>query len=490
MAYTTLTDKLSDKTLLRTQAYVSGEWIDADDGETFDVTDPATGAVIVSLPHLKRAETVRAITAAEKSQKEWAALPAKQRSTILRNLFDLIVENADDLGKILTAEMGKPIAEAIGEIHYGASFIEWFSEEAKRVYGDNIPGHMSDKRIDVLRQPVGVVAAITPWNFPNAMITRKMAPALAVGCSFVCLPASATPLSALAIAVLAERAGIPRGVFSVISSASSSAIGQEFCENNTVRKLSFTGSTRVGRILMKQGASQIMKLSLELGGNAPFIVFNDADLDKAIEGAMLCKFRNSGQTCVCANRIYVQSGIYDAFAKKLEEKIRELKVGNGFDDGVNIGPLINQSAVDKIQEHIADAIAKGATIVCGGKRYDNDGTFFEPTLITNVTQDMQVATGETFGPMAPLFKFDTEEEVIAYANDTIYGLASYFYTNDLTRTYRVREALEYGIVGVNTGIISTAVAPFGGIKQSGMGREGSKYGIDDYLELKYVCTSL
>ena len=490
MTHENLIDKLSDKTLLATQAYVGGEWIDADDGDTFDVTDPATGAVIVSLPHLKRAETARAIGAAETAQKDWAALPAKERSAILKTLYALMVANADDLGKILTAEMGKPLAEAVGEINYGASFIEWFAEEGKRVYGDTIPGHMPDKRITVLRQPVGVVAAITPWNFPNAMITRKMAPALAVGCSFVCLPASTTPLSALAIAVLAERAGIPKGVFSVISSASSSDIGKEFCENPIVRKLTFTGSTRVGRILMEQGAPQIMKLSLELGGNAPFIVFDDADLDKAIEGAMICKFRNNGQTCVCANRIYVQAGIYDAFAEKFAAKIKDLKVGNGFDAGVNMGPLINDSAVTKVQEHIADATAKGGTVVCGGNPHSKGGTFFEPTLITGITQDMAVATDETFGPLAPLFKFETEEEVIAHANDTIYGLAAYFYTNNLSRTHRIQEALEYGIVGVNTGIISTETAPFGGIKQSGLGREGSKYGMDDFLELKYICTSI
>lgn len=490
MTYENLIDRLSDKTLLATQAYVGGEWIDADDGDTFDVIDPATGAVITSLPHLKRAETARAIAVAETAQKDWAALPAKERSALLKKLYTLMVDNADDLGKILTAEMGKPLAEAVGEINYGASFIEWFAEEGKRVYGDTIPGHMSDKRITVLRQPVGVVAAITPWNFPNAMITRKMAPALAVGCSFVCLPASTTPLSALAIAVLAERAGLPKGVFSIISSPSASDIGKEFCENPSVRKLTFTGSTRVGRILMEQGASQIMKLSLELGGNAPFIVFDDADLDKAIEGAMICKFRNNGQTCVCANRIYVQAGIYDAFAEKFAAKMQDLKVGNGFDTGVNMGPLINESAMAKVQEHIADATTKGGTVVCGGKPHSKGNTFFEPTLITGATQDMVVATDETFGPLAPLFKFETEEEVIAHANNTIYGLAAYFYTNDLSRTHRIQEALEYGIVGVNTGITSTETAPFGGVKQSGLGREGSKYGMDDYLELKYVCTSI
>ncbi len=490
MTYTHLRDIVSDTTLLATKAFVGGTWTDADDGTTFDVVDPATQSVIVSLPHLKQSETARAVAAAAVAQQQWAQYTAKQRAAILRQLYDLMMENARDLGKILTAEMGKPLAEAIGEVQYGASFIEWFAEEGKRIYGETIPAHMADKRIAVLRQPVGVVSAITPWNFPNAMITRKMAPALAAGCAFVCLPASATPLSALAIAVLAERAGVPKGVLSVICSASSSVIGKEFCENPTVRKLSFTGSTRVGRILMQQGAPQVMKMSMELGGNAPFIVFDDADVDKAVEGAMICKFRNNGQTCVCANRIYVQAGIYDSFAAKLAAKVQQLKVGNGFDDGVHMGPLINESAVQKVENHIQDATAKGAKVVCGGNRHTLGGTYFEPTLLTGVSQDMAVANDETFGPLAPLFKFDTEQQAIAYANDTIYGLASYFYTNNLGRAYRVQEALEYGIVGVNTGIISTEVAPFGGVKQSGLGREGSKHGIDEYLELKYICTGI
>ncbi len=490
MTHKNLTDLLSDKTLLATKAYVGGEWIDADDGAAFDVTNPATGEIIASLPHLKRTETARAIASAKIAQKKWAKITAKQRANILRKLYDLMLENAEDLGKILTAEMGKPLTEAIGEIQYGASFIEWFAEEGKRLYGETIPPHMEDKRITVLRQPVGVVSAITPWNFPNAMITRKMAPALASGCAFVCLPASATPLSALAMGVLADRAGLPKGILSILCSQSSSKVGLEFCENETVRKLSFTGSTQVGRILMRQGADQIMKMSMELGGNAPFIVFEDADIDKAVEGAMICKFRNNGQTCVCANRIYVQSGIYDIFAKKLTEKVHNLKIGNGFEEGVHMGPLINTSAVEKVQQHIADAIQKGGEIICGGKPHTIGGTYFEPTIITGVTQDMMVATDETFGPLAPLFKFETENEVIEYANNTIYGLASYFYTENLSRAIRVQENLEYGIVGVNTGIISTEMAPFGGIKQSGLGREGSKHGLDDYVELKYICTSI
>ena len=401
-----------------------------------------------------------------------------------------MVENADDLGIILTAEMGKPIAEGKGEILYGASFIEWFAEEAKRVYGETIPGHQVDKRITVIKQPVGVVASITPWNFPNAMITRKVAPALAAGCSFVSRPATETPLSALAIVLLAERAGVPKGVFSVITSKKSSLIGKEFCSNPAIRKLTFTGSTEVGRILMRQSAEQIMKVSMELGGNAPFIVFDDADLDKAVEGALISKYRNNGQTCVCANRIYVQSGVYDAFAKKLADAVNKMKVGDGFESGVSSGPLINSDAVDKVEEHISDALEKGAKILTGGKRHELGGLFFEPTVITGVTSDMMVTNDETFGPVAPLFKFDTEEDVIQQANDTIFGLASYFYARDLSRVYRVSEALEYGMVGINTGLISTEVAPFGGVKQSGIGREGSHHGIEDYLEMKYLCTSI
>jgi succinate-semialdehyde dehydrogenase/glutarate-semialdehyde dehydrogenase len=481
---------LKDPSLLCTQAYVSGEWINADDGSTFEVKNPARGDVIAAVPDMGLAETKRAIEAARLAQKPWAAKTGKERSAILRKWNDLMVENADDLGIILTAEMGKPIAEGKGEILYGASFIEWFAEEAKRVYGETIPGHQVDKRITVIKQPVGVVASITPWNFPNAMITRKVAPALAAGCSFVSRPATETPLSALAIVLLAERAGVPKGVFSVITSKKSSLIGKEFCSNPAIRKLTFTGSTEVGRILMRQSAEQIMKVSMELGGNAPFIVFDDADLDKAVEGALISKYRNNGQTCVCANRIYVQSGVYDAFAKKLADAVNKMKVGDGFESGVSSGPLINSDAVDKVEEHISDALEKGAKILTGGKRHKLGGLFFEPTVITGVTSDMMVTNDETFGPVAPLFKFDTEEDVIQQANDTIFGLASYFYARDLSRVYRVSEALEYGMVGINTGLISTEVAPFGGVKQSGIGREGSHHGIEDYLEMKYLCTSI
>ncbi len=408
----------------------------------------------------------------------------------MRAWYDLMVANADDLGAILTAEMGKPLAEAKGEVLYGASFVEWFAEEAKRVYGETIPGHQRDKRITVIKQPIGVAASITPWNFPNAMIARKVAPALAVGCGFVARPAAETPLSALAMAVLAERAGVPAGLFSVVTSTKSSAIGKEFCENHAVRKLTFTGSTEVGRILLRQAADQVMKCSMELGGNAPFIVFDDADLDKAVEGAMISKFRNNGQTCVCANRIYVQAGVYDAFADKLAAAVKKLNVGDGLDDGVTTGPLINAAAVEKVEEHIADALAGGGHVVTGGKRHALGGTFFEPTVVTGITPEMKVSTEETFGPLAPLFKFETEEEVIRLANDTIFGLASYFYARDIGRITRVQEALEYGMVGVNTGLISTEVAPFGGVKQSGLGREGSHHGVEDYLEMKYICLSV
>lgn len=487
---TNLSSMLKDPSLLCTQAYVSGEWINADDGSTFEVKNPARGDVIAAVPDMGLAETKRAIEAARLAQKPWAAKTGKERSAILRKWNDLMVENADDLGIILTAEMGKPIAEGKGEILYGASFIEWFAEEAKRVYGETIPGHQVDKRITVIKQPVGVVASITPWNFPNAMITRKVAPALAAGCSFVSRPATETPLSALAIVLLAERAGVPKGVFSVITSKKSSLIGKEFCSNPAIRKLTFTGSTEVGRILMRQSAEQIMKVSMELGGNAPFIVFDDADLDKAVEGALISKYRNNGQTCVCANRIYVQSGVYDAFAKKLADAVNKMKVGDGFESGVSSGPLINSDAVDKVEEHISDALEKGAKILTGGKRHELGGLFFEPTVITGVTSHMMVTNDETFGPVAPLFKFDTEEDVIQQANDTIFGLASYFYARDLSRVYRVSEALEYGMVGINTGLISTEVAPFGGVKQSGIGREGSHHGIEDYLEMKYLCTSI
>jgi len=487
---TNLKDLLKDPSLLATQGYLAGEWVDGDDGATFDVTNPARGDVIAKVADLSRAQAARASAAAEAAQKEWAAKTAKERANILRRWYDLMMKNADDLGTILTAEQGKPLAEAKGEIGYGASFIEFFAEEAKRIYGETIPGHQPDKRIMVLKQPIGVAASITPWNFPNAMITRKAAPALAAGCSFVARPAAETPLSALVMGVLAERAGIPKGVLSIIPSSRSSEIGKEFCENPAVRKLTFTGSTEVGRILLRQAADQVMKCSMELGGNAPFIVFDDADLDEAVAGAIMCKFRNNGQTCVCANRIYVQAGVYDAFAKKLAAALSQMKIGDGLEEGVALGPLINQDAIAKVQEHIADATAKGGTVFYGGQSHQGEGFFMPPTIVTGATKDMAVATEETFGPLAPLFKFEDVDEVIELANDTIFGLASYFYAKDLSRVYKVAEALEYGIVGVNTGIISTEVAPFGGVKQSGLGREGSHHGIDDYLELKYICMSV
>ncbi|MEY3961612.1 MAG: succinate-semialdehyde dehydrogenase, partial [Pseudomonadota bacterium] len=439
---------------------------------------------------MTRADAKRAIEVADKARHEWAARTGKERAAIMRKWFDLMVENADDLAAILTAEMGKPLAEAKGEVLYGASFIEWFGEEAKRVYGETIPGHQRDKRITVLKQPIGVATSITPWNFPNAMIARKVGPALAVGCGMVARPAAETPLSALAMAVLAERAGVPKGVFSVVTSSRSSDIGKEFCENPRVRKLTFTGSTEVGRILLRQAADQVLKCSMELGGNAPFIVFDDADLDKAVEGAMISKFRNNGQTCVCANRIYVQAGVYDAFAEKLAAAVKKLNVGDGLKAGTTTGPLINMDAVEKVQEHISDVVSGGGKVLTGGKTHALGGTFFEPTVLTGVTNDMKVATEETFGPVAPLFKFETEEEVIHLANNTIFGLASYFYARDVGRITRVQEALEYGMVGVNTGLISTEVAPFGGVKQSGLGREGSHHGIEDYMEMKYVCLSI
>ncbi len=481
---------LSARNLLEGRSYVDGEWIDADSGATFPVTNPATGEEIARMADLGQAETARAIDAAYAAQPAWAAKTAKERSAILRRWFELIVENADDLARLLTAEQGKPLAEARGEIIYGASFIEWFAEEAKRIYGDTIPGHQADKRIIVLKQPIGVVAAITPWNFPNAMITRKAGPALAVGCTMVLKPAKQTPLSATALVVLAEQAGMPKGVLNVITSNDSRTIGAEMCGNDKVRKLTFTGSTEVGRVLMRQCAQHIKKLGLELGGNAPFIVFDDADIDAAVEGAMMCKFRNAGQTCVCANRIYVQAAVYDVFSEKLKAAVAKLKVGNGFDEGVTTGPLIDLAGLAKVEEHVADATAKGAKVAAGGARHELGGSFYLPTILTGVTQKMMIAREETFGPVAPLFSFDTEEEVIAMANDTEFGLAGYFYARDLGRVWRVAEALEYGIVGINTGIISTEVAPFGGVKQSGLGREGSKYGADDYLEIKYLCMGI
>ncbi|TDL79804.1 NAD-dependent succinate-semialdehyde dehydrogenase [Palleronia sediminis] len=487
---TDLAALLRDPDLLTGRAYLAGDWADAASGQTFEVRNPARGDVLMQVADLSRAEVARAIDAAHDAQKAWAARTAKDRAQVLRRWFELLMEHREDLGRILTAEQGKPLAEAEGEVAYGASFVEWFAEEAKRVYGDTIPGHAPDKRIQVIRQPIGVAAAITPWNFPNAMITRKAGPALAAGCAFVVRPASLTPLSALALGVLADRAGIPKGVFSVLPSSDSSGVGQEFCENPKVAKITFTGSTEVGRILLRQSADQIKKCSMELGGNAPFIVFDDADLDDAVEGAIACKFRNAGQTCVCANRIYVQAGVYNAFADKLQARLARMSVGDGLEEGTDFGPLIDMAAVEKVEAHIADARDKGAEVVMGGARHDKGGSFFQPTVVTGATQDMAFATEETFGPLAPLFRFDTEEEAIALANDTIFGLASYFYANDLSRVTRVSEALEYGIVGVNTGLISTEVAPFGGVKQSGLGREGSRYGIDEFLEMKYVCLSV
>ncbi|WP_417821649.1 NAD-dependent succinate-semialdehyde dehydrogenase [Terasakiella sp.] len=479
---------LTNKALLRDKGYIDGAWVDADSGETLEVTNPATDEVIAVVPKMGAAETRRAIEAARVAQKLWKRRPAKERSNILRKWFTLIMENQEDLAQIITAEMGKPLTEARGEIAYGASYIEWYAEEAKRVYGETIPAPSDDKRIVVMKQPIGVIASITPWNFPNAMITRKIAPALAVGCATLMKPAEQTPLSALALCELAEQAGLPKGLINCVI-GDPVAIGGEMTANDTVRKVTFTGSTGVGRLLMKQSSDTIKKLGLELGGNAPFIVFDDADLDAAVEGAMISKYRNSGQTCVCANRLYVQEGVYDAFAEKLAAKVRELKVGNGLDDGVVQGPLIDMKAIEKVEDHVADALAKGGEIVCGGKRHALGKSFFEPTIIKNVTKEMKVAREETFGPVAPLFKFKDAEDVIEQANDTEFGLASYFYSKDMSNVFRVAEELEYGMVGVNTGLISNEAAPFGGVKQSGLGREGSKFGLDDYLELKYVCLS-
>ena len=476
---------LKDPSLFRQAALVGARWIEAS-GSGIAVKNPATGELVGYVPKLGAQETKEAIEAAAVAQKAWAAQPAKERSAVLRKWFELMIENKDDLGRILTMEQGKPLAEATGEIVYGASFVEWFAEEARRLYGDIMPGHQKDKRILVMKQPIGVVAAITPWNFPNAMITRKAGPAFAAGCAMVLKPASQTPFSAVAIAVLAERAGLPAGLFSVIT-GSAREIGAELTANPTVRKLTFTGSTEIGAELYKQCAPTIKKLGLELGGNAPFIVFDDADLDAAVEGAMIAKFRNNGQTCVCANRIYVQDAVYDAFSEKLAAAVGKLKTGNGFDEGVVLGPLIDEAALEKVEEHVSDALKKGGRIVQGGKRHSLGGTFYEATVIADVTTDMAVAREETFGPVAPLFRFTDENDVIAKANDTEFGLASYFYAKDLSRVFRVAEALEYGMVGVNTGLISTAEAPFGGVKLSGLGREGSKYGIEEFTEIKYVC---
>ena len=478
--------KLNDASLFRQQCYIDGQWVDADSGETQAVSNPATGEQLGTVPKMGAAETRRAIEAADAAWGPWRSKLAKERAAVLRKWFDLMLENADDLAVLMTAEQGKPLAEAKGEIGYAASFIEWFAEEGKRIYGDTIPQHGPDKRIVVIKEPIGVVAAITPWNFPSAMITRKAGPALAAGCPFVIKPASDTPYSALALAELAERAGVPKGVFSVVTGASG-AIGGEMTSNPTVRKLTFTGSTEIGKILMKQCADTVKKTSMELGGNAPFIVFDDADLDSAVAGAMASKYRNTGQTCVCANRLYVQDAVYDAFAAKLADAVKEMVVGDGLKGETQQGPLINMAAVEKVEEHIEDAVTGGATIVTGGKRHELGGTFFEPTILTNVTQDMKVAREETFGPLAPLFRFKDDAEVIEKANDTEFGLAAYFYSRDIGRIWRTAEAVEYGIVGINTGIISTEVAPFGGVKESGTGREGSKYGIKEFLEVKYLC---
>ena len=477
---------LEDPALLRQQCLVNGQWLDAQNGATHEVRNPATGGLLGSVPALDAAAAEKAVAAAHGAFPAWAAKTAKERAVQLRRWHDLILLNANDLARLMTAEQGKPLAESKGEIAYAASFVEWFAEEAKRLYGDVIPGHQADKRILVLRQPVGVVAAITPWNFPAAMITRKVGPALAAGCTVVCKPATQTPFSALALAELALRAGIPAGVFNVITGPARE-IGGVLTGDARVRKLSFTGSTQVGKLLMAQCAATMKKLSLELGGNAPFIVFDDADLDAAVAGAIASKYRNTGQTCVCANRLLVQDGVYEAFTEKLIAAVRKLRVGDGLAGETEQGPLIDAAAVAKVEEHVADATAKGAKVVAGGKRHALGGTFYEPTVLTGVTPDMMVAREETFGPVAPLFRFKTEAEAIAMANDTEFGLASYLYTRDLARSWRVSEALEYGIVGLNTGIISTEVAPFGGVKESGTGREGSKYGILDYTELKYVC---
>ncbi|AZN98066.1 MAG: succinate-semialdehyde dehydrogenase [Mesorhizobium sp.] len=487
----TVLAKLKDKSLVTDKAPVGTGWVAAGSrGLTFEVTNPSTGEVLATLPDLGKEDVRSAIEAAHVAQKNWAKRTGKERAAVLRKLYDLLVSNVDDLATILTLEMGKPWPEARGEILYGASYVEWFGEEAKRVYGDTIPGHQPDKRIIVIKQPIGVVGAITPWNFPNAMLARKMAPAIAAGCSMVSKPAAQTPLSALALALLAERAGLPPGLFSVLTTTDAEMVGQEFCGNEKIRKLTFTGSTNVGKKLMRQGAEQILKLGLELGGNAPFIVFDDADLDAAVDGAMISKYRNAGQTCVCANRLYIQEGIYDAFAAKLAKRVRQMKVGDGFAEGVTTGPLIDRNALKKVQEHVTDAVAKGARVEVGGKPASQGGLFFEPTILTGATGDMRLSREETFGPIAPLFKFSIEEHVIEMANNTEFGLASYFYSRDVSKIFRVAEALEYGMVGVNTGLISTEVAPFGGIKQSGLGREGSKYGIDDYTEMKYLCLSV
>ncbi|MDP4653725.1 MAG: NAD-dependent succinate-semialdehyde dehydrogenase [Porticoccaceae bacterium] len=472
--------------MLKTQAHINGVWVDADNGETLAVTNPATGELIAEVAKCGTAETRRMIEAAAAAQKLWAQSAVKERAAVLRRWFNLVMENQEDLAQILTAEQGKPLAEARGEIAYGANYIEWFSEESKRVYGDTIAPPANDKRLVVIKQPVGVVACITPWNFPNAMLTRKIAPALAAGCAVVCKPANATPLSALALMELAVRAGMPKGLMNIVTGRTAE-IGAELTGNPLVRKVTFTGSTPVGKQLMAECAQTVKRTSMELGGNAPFIVFNDADLDAAVQGALISKYRNAGQTCVCSNRLIIQSGVYDEFAEKLQRAVSALKVGNGADEGVNVGPLIDEKAATTVCEFIDDAVAKGATVALGGGRSELGGTFVQPTILTGVTRAMRVFSEEIFGPVAPLFKFETEAEVIEMANDTEFGLAAYFYSRDIGRVWRVAEQLEYGIVGVNEGIISNEMAPFGGVKESGGGREGSKYGLDDYLEIKYIC---
>ena len=481
-----MTIQLADNDLLRSGAFYGGRWLDSDDGETFDVKNPATGDVLANVARCGAAETHKAIAAAEAALADWRQTSVKERAAILRRWYNLMMEAQDDLGKILTAEQGKPLAEAKGEVAYGASYIEWFAEEAKRVYGDVIPPPGGDKRIVVIKQPVGVVACITPWNFPNAMLTRKIAPALAAGCTVVCKPANATPLSALAFAVLAERAGVPAGVINIVA-GKTAEIGEALTSSPVVRKLTFTGSTPVGKKLMEACAGTVKRTSMELGGNAPFIVFDDADLDAAVNGALASKFRNAGQTCVCSNRILVQDSIYEEFARRLSSAASEFTLGNGMDDGVNIGPLINEGAANDVVAFIDDAVDKGAKVTAGGGRSELGGSFVAPTVLTDVSPEMRVFREEIFGPVAPLLRFSTEEEAIRMANDTEFGLACYFYSRDVGRTWRVSEALEYGIVGVNEGIVSNEMAPFGGVKESGQGREGSKYGMDDYLEIKYIC---
>ncbi|HDZ37341.1 MAG TPA: NAD-dependent succinate-semialdehyde dehydrogenase [Marinobacter sp.] len=484
-----MTLSLANPKFLCESAYINGKWVQAQSGKVFSVYNPANGESLATVPDMGAKDTALAIQAAEAAWPEWRARTAKERANVLRRWFDLVMHHQEDLARLMTAEQGKPLAEARGEVAYGASFIEWFAEEAKRAYGDVIPGHGRDKRIVVIKQPIGVVAAITPWNFPVAMITRKVAPALAAGCPVVVKPAEDTPLSALALAMLAEEAGVPPGIINIVTCSKNHApeVGEELTTNPIVRKVSFTGSTPVGKLLMRQASGTVKKVSLELGGNAPFIVFDDADLDAAVTGLMASKYRNTGQTCVCANRVYVQSGVYDAFVEKLKTAVSQMVVGAGLEGETQQGPLINQAALDKVKRHIADATAKGAKVVLGGEAHALGGTFFEPTILTDVTQDMVVASEETFGPVAPLFRFDTEEQAIAMANDSEFGLAAYFYSNDVRRIWHVAEALETGMIGINDGIISTEAAPFGGVKESGLGREGSRYGLDEFMELKYLC---